>query len=230
MKKYAVLLLTVLLLFVCLSATADTAVPELSGLTHNCPNTGISIPAKFNPKTHSYILTVASWVSTVYFTPTTDDARATITANGKPVKNGGNTQSFTMTDEPQQVLIRVTDAQGNVGTYKIFLQRRPSDRRTRVSYGSIDSVYQKSGKWYISADLVTVTWDKNGLSSADDKSVYLYKYACDAHCAFYSGDAQYPQQYERAEDFAQAFQTGRLYRIVYIEDTIVAVMPFDTDY
>ena len=43
--------------------TAATRQFPADSLTHNCPNTGIMLPASFNPYQTTYLLTVASWVS-----------------------------------------------------------------------------------------------------------------------------------------------------------------------
>ena len=43
--------------------------PYLSSLTHNAPNTGIMVPSSFSPGQTSYLLTVADWVSKIYFIP-----------------------------------------------------------------------------------------------------------------------------------------------------------------
>ena len=54
----------------------------LSGLTHNCPNTGIMLPEIFSPLQTTYLLTVANWVSRPTFTPVAVDPNAIITVNG----------------------------------------------------------------------------------------------------------------------------------------------------
>ena len=241
MKKL-IALLTAFALILCMNTFAladDGSVgsvynePVLSSLTHNCPNTGVMLPEKFDPYTTSYILTVASWVSRVSFTPTCADPNATITVNGTSIRSGNTTSYFKMTDKPQQVTITVTSAYNESTTYTIFLQRRPSEKRTRVSAGYIDDIYLKSKTWYISADLVTVTYqDDSNISTFVNSTKYYYKYACAENCIYYYGTMENPIRATDIYEFQNNYYNygSNLYRIVYIEDEIVAVMPYDADY
>lgn len=240
MKKL-IALLTALTLALCMNAAAladDGSVgsvynePVLSSLTHNCPNTGVMLPEKFDSYTTSYILTVASWVSRVSFTPTCADPNATITVNGTSIRSGNTTSYFKMTDKPQQVTIVVTNVYNESTTYTIFLQRRPSEKRTRVSAGYIDDIYLKGSTWYISADLVTVTYKEGNISTFVNTSKYLYKYACTANCIYYYGTLENPIRATDIYEFQNNYYSygSNLYRIVYIEDEIVAVMPYEADY
>lgn len=206
--------------------------PVLSSLTHNCPNTGIMLPQAFDSHTTAYILTVASWVSRVTFTPTSADPNATIRINGTAIRSGSTSSYIKMTDEPQEVTIQVTNLYNESTTYTIFLQRRPSERRTRVSAGYISEIYQKGSTWYISADLVTVNYGSGNLSSFSNAATTLYKYACDEHCIYYYGSMNGPTRAYDIADFSNNYANygSTLYRIVYIEDKIVAVMPYDADY
>lgn len=216
----------------------------LSSLVHNCPNTGIMLPESFSPTQQSYVLTVASWVSRVTFTPTAYDSNAFITVNGQPVKNGQKSQVIEMTNDPRQVDIRVQGVNGSATTYTVFLQRRPSEARTRVSYGFIKDIYQKNKEFYISADLVTMNfyegreWETvyNGnMASAyiTNDSSYLYKYVVDEHCDFFYnvGDENdfIRAEVRHADDiyqFMNNYQKDQVYAIIYIEDEIVAVAPY----
>ena len=208
----------------------------LSSLEHNCPNTGIQLPESFSPYTAGYVLTVASWVSRVTFTPTAYDPNAKITVNGQTVKSGQKSQVIQMTDEPQQVDICVQGVNGDVTTYTVFLQRRPSEARTRVSVGYIDDIYEKSGTWYISADLVNVYYlseeyyDGNRGTISND-SAYLYKYAVDEHCDYYYGTTYAAFRARDIYEFKANYRLtpDALYTIVYIEDEIVAVMPYSPE-
>lgn len=208
----------------------------LSSLVHNCPNTGIMLPESFSPYQQSYVLTVASWVSRVTFTPTAYDSNALITVNGQQVKNGQKSQVIQMTNEPQMVEIRVQGVNGSVSTYTVFLQRRPSEARTRVSVGYIDDIYQKNNVWYISADLVTVNYlsdeyyDGNRGTIYNDSS-YLYKYAVDEHCDFYYGSTNAAFRARDIYEFRANYPLtpNNLYTIVYMADEIVAVMPYSAE-
>ncbi len=204
--------------------------PQLISLTHNCPNTGKMLPEYFNPSVTTYLLTVASWVSRVQFTPMAGDPYATIYVNGTIVRSGATSSYIKMTDNPQQVTIEVVGSSGQRTAYTVFLQRRPSDRRTRVSAGYIENIYQKSGKWYIDADLGTVTYGDGNLSSFVNKTVDHYRYACTDSCVFYYGSMASPQRAYNIHDFMNNTTIGGLYRFVYIEDEIVAVMPYSPDY
>ena len=235
MKKLTALLLSLVLLLTCAPAMADGGDSYLTSLTHNCPNTGVMLPETFNPYQTSYILTVADWVSRVTFTPT---ANGTIYVNGVQVASGTQSQVIQMNDEPQQVTIQVVN--GSTTTYTIFLQRRPSERRTRVSAGYIDEIYQKNGTFYIAADLVTVNYlsskyEDGNRSSFYNDSAYLYKYAVDPNCAFYYMNGNVATRardiYEFQNNIRMAgWDKPDMFRIVYMEDEIVAVLPYSADY
>lgn len=238
MKKLTAILLALVLLLSCIPAIADGGYNDmlLTGLTHNCPNTGIMLPDTFSPYQNSYILTVADWVSRVTLTPTSD---GTIFVNGVQVQSGTKSQVFEMTDEPQKVEIFVQGTGGS-NTYTVFLQRRPSEKRTRVSAGYITEIYEKSGTMYISADLVTVNYlsskyEDGNRSSFYNDSNYLYKYAVDPNCAFFYSQNGVTTRAKDIYEFQQNIRMASwdepdMFRIVYIEDEIVAVMPYDADY
>ena len=209
---------------------ASSDAPRLMSLTHNCPNTGKMLPEYFSPSVTTYLLTVASWVSRVQFTPMTSDPYATIYVDGTIVRSGAASNYIRMTDNPQQVTIDVVGSNGRRTSYTVFLQRRPSDRRTRVSAGSIENIYQQSGKWYIDADLGTVTYGDGNLSSYVNKTVDHYRYACTDSCVFYYGTMASPHRAYNISDFRNNMSIGGLYRFVYIEDEIVAVLPYSPDY
>ena len=65
--------------------------PQLISLTHNCPNTGKMLPEYFNPSVTTYLLTVASWVSRVCFTPVASDPSAAVEVNGSIIRSGSST-------------------------------------------------------------------------------------------------------------------------------------------
>ncbi len=212
------------------SVPAYNGAPLLSSLTHNCPNTGKMLPEYFSPSVTTYLLTVASWVSRVQFTPVASDPYATIYVNGTIVRSGTTSSYIKMTDNPQQVVIDVVGSGGQRTSYTIFLQRRPSDKRTRVSAGSIENIYQKSNKWYIDADLGTVTYVDGNTSSYVNKTVDHYRYACTDSCVFYYGSMSAPVRARNISEFMAYAGIGGLYRFIYIEDEIVAVLPYAPDY
>ena len=203
--------------------------PVLTSLTHNCGSTGVMLPGVFDGQVTAYILTVASWVSRVSFTPVASDPQAVIRVNGTVIRSGSSTSYFRMDDKPQQVTIEVSNGMGTT-VYTVFLQRRPSEKRTRVSAGSVNRIYESGGKWYIDADLGTVTYTDGNLSTYLNKAAESYKYPCSASCVFYFGDIEAPVRAFGIADFTAQYDPLALYRFIYIEDEIVAVLPYAPDY
>lgn len=242
MKKIIALLLISLLLlslaFTALAQPMGGLPPELLvNLVHNAPNTGKMLPERFDPYQNTYLLTVASWVSRITFTPTTSTPSAIVTVNGQVVASGQKSQIIQMTDDPQSVLITVSVYDANnaltaQNTYTIYLQRRPSERRTRVSAGFISELTVASNIATISADLVTINYQgTTNLSNFTNETVYMYKYKTSANCLFYYGTKNNPVRASDALQFqANYLNNGsNLYYLVYIEDEIVAVMPYAAD-
>lgn len=208
----------------------------LSKLTHNCPNTGIMLPEKFSPYQTTYLLTVASWVSRPTFTPTAVDPKATIRVNGQVVRSGQTSQIIEMTDKPQAVTIEVTNGSAST-TYTIYLQRRPSDKRTRVSAGYINNIYLDGTTWNIDADLVTIKYmgddyNSGNWSTFNNGGVDHYKYPVSSHCIFYYGTKETCTRARNITAFMNNYLKygSSLYTIVYIESEIVAVFPYGADY
>lgn len=235
MKK-TLSVLTVLALILCLAVPGFTAAEEvvyqppiLQSLTHNCPNTGRMLPEAFNPYTTAYVLTVASWVSRVQFTLSAADPQCVIRVNGEVVPQGGTSAYIQMNDNPQQALITVTAQDGAVISYTIFLQRRPSERRTRVSAGYISNIYMQDGRWYVDADLVNVKYTDGNVSSFVNETDVHYKYPCVSECVLYAGDMECAIRMKNMNEFISSYNPGGLYRIVYIEDEIVAILPYAAD-
>ena len=245
MKKLTALLLSLLLILSChpAFATGYNQAPAntqgntlLSSLTHNCPNTGIMLPRQFSPYQTTYLLTVASWVSRPTFTPVAMDPNALIYVNGQRVYSGQTSQVIPMTDEPQQVTIEVRNGSGST-TYTIYLQRRPSEKRTRVSAGFISNIYLKGTTWHIDADLVTIKYNSadynsGNLSTFTNGSVDSYDYPVSPNCIFYYGTKNNCYRAANITTFMNNYlQYGSsLYTIVYIESEIVAVFPYGADY
>lgn len=241
-KKFFVLLCAAALLLslfpAALAQPSYNLPPEfLVNLTHNAPNTGKMLPERFDPYHDTYLLTVASWVSRITFTPTASLDSAVITVNGQPVKSGQKSQIIQMSNDPQMVSIAVSvynDARQLMAqkTYNVFLQRRPSERRTRVSAGFIGSITLKDKKAVISADLVTLNYKGvNNLSTYVNDTVYLYKYTTSDNCLFYFGTMNNPIRAVDAKGFMDNYLLygSNLYYLVYIEDEIVAVFPYNSD-
>lgn len=237
MKKWISAILTVaLLLSLMPAALAQQALPpeRLVGLSHNAPNTGIMLPQRFDPYVDTYLLTVASWVSRIKFTPQSASPTSRITVNGMPVASGQESQIIQMTDQPQEVLITVSAFGGDGSmtgqtTYKVFLQRRPSERRTRVSAGHITEITMQGDIATINADLVTLRYEGNtNVSSFVNETVDKYVYECAPNCLFYYGSFTNPVRARNAQEFLNNYlSTGSsLYYFVYIEDKIVAVLPY----
>lgn len=208
----------------------------LSNLTHNCPNTGIMLPAAFSPYQTTYLLTVADWVSRPTFTPVAMDPGAVITVNGRQVRSGTQSQVIEMSDTPQAVTIQVQNGSAST-TYTIYLQRRPSEKRTRVSAGYINDIYLKSTTWRIDADLVTLSYlgddyESGNRSTYKNGGVDHYDYAVAPNCIFYYGTKQNPIRANNINEFMSYYQSygSNFYTIIYIESEIVAVLPYGADY
>ena len=244
LKRFFALVAALLLALPCASALAEengagASSPYstlLKSLTHNCPNTGIMLPDSFSPYQTTYLLTVANWVSRPTFTPTAYDPNATITVNGQTVRSGETSQVIPMSNRPQAVTITVSNG-GASTTYTIYLQRRPSERRTRVSSGYISEIYQKGNTWRINADLVTVQYAGDDYTNGN-RSTFRnpdkdnYDYAVATNCYFYYGTKDSSFRASNIYEFRDKYLTNgsALYTIVYIEDEIVAVFPYDADY
>jgi len=239
-KGFAILLTLALLCAIApgLGESFTAGSTLLRSLTHNCPNTGIMLPSAFSPYETTYLLTVASWVSRPTFTPVAMDPNAVIRVNGQVVRSGQTSQIIPMTDQPQAVTIQVTNGTATT-VYTIFLQRRPSERRTRVSAGYINSIYMKGTAWRIDADLVSVKYSgedygSGNLSTFTNNQVEktVYDYEVDPNCAFYYGTKANCYRANNINTFINNYlQFGSaLYTLVYIEDKIVAVFPYGADY
>ncbi len=216
-------------------APSYTGNAMLSSLKHNCPNTGIMLPASFSPYQTTYLLTVADWVSRVTFTPTAYDANAVITVNGQVVRSGQTSQVTNMTDEPQAVNISVRSGNATT-TYTIYLQRRPSEKRTRVSAGYITNIYTKNNDWRLVADLGTISYLSDDYSTGsrsnfENKTADSYDYVVSPNCLFYYGTPTNPIRLNTVSEFMTYYRVygSNLYTIVYIEDEIVAVFPYGAE-
>jgi hypothetical protein len=235
MKKIAILLALSLLLSCAVPALAGPVTLPMSALQalgNNCPTTGRMLPELFDPLVQTYLLTVASWVSRVTFTPVSVDPLATITVNGQYVASGHESQIIQMTNDPQAVTVSVTSSTMENTVYTVFLQRRPSEARTRVSVGYLKDMYLKDGKYYMSLDLVTANYTAgytNYTSAFTNDSTALYKNAVWANCVYYWGSMNSPSRSRDPVTFLGhvTLDGTEMFRVVYLEDEIVAVMPYD---
>ncbi len=208
----------------------------LSSLTHNCPNTGIMLPEYFSPYQTTYVLTVADWVSRPTFTPVAQNPNATITVNGRTVRSGQESQAIVLNDKPQAVTIKVSLGSAST-TYTIYIQRRPSEKRTKVSSGYISRIYMKNNEWRIDADLVTMKYAgedyiNGNISTFSNSGRDSYDYVIDPHCSFYYGTKANCYRAVNVQDFLNNYLRygSSLYTFVYIESEIVAVFPYGADY
>ena len=237
LKRSLAMLLATALCLAMLPAMAEALPPELLiDLKHNAPNTGIMIPAAFSPHVHSYLLTVADWVSRITFTPTAAPG-AVVTINGEKVQSGSASRIIRLSNEPTSVIISVLAYDSNqqyqgMSEYTVFIQRRPSERRTRVSAGYISEISLKDGVATISADLVTLSYqDNSNVSSFINDTVYMYRYACAPNCLYYYGSPDMPRRARTAQEFIDGYLSygSSLYYFIYIEDRIVSVLPYAPD-
>ena len=231
-KKALSLSLALMLLCLCAPALADG--PVLIGLTSTAGSSAKMLPTVFDPYQYSYILTVDASVGQVAFTPRAAWG-STITVNGSYVSSGAQTRYFALTDHPLMVTFRVTSGSASTD-YTVFVQRRPSEKRTRVSAGYISSIYQSGNDWYLAADLVTVNYrsssyaDGNRSSYTNDSS-YLYRYKLHPNCVFYTVQYGLTRQCKDVYSFMSVYSKApSMYRIVYMNDQIVAVMPYTASY
>lgn len=231
-KRIAFILTAVLLVCFCAFPAMAEGSSRLASFVHNVTKTGKMSPDKFDPNVTSYLLTTGDTVNNVYFTFTTEDPNAALYINGVLTASGAKTQVAGMTNDPKAVYVDVYGTGGGHTQYVFFLQRRPSERRTRVSSGYIDRIYVKSGSTYIDADLVNVYYSSGNESSFHNDSSYIYKYPCSQNCVFYYGTMENPRRARNATEFSYYYtQTPDvLYRFVYIDDEIVAVLPYAADH
>lgn len=203
----------------------------LTNFGHNCPSTGVLLPAQFNPNVTSYLLSVAHTVARIRITPYYP-LGATCTVNGQYVASGQESQNITLGNDAISIPVVVTGSSGISTTYTIFVQRRPSNYRTRVSAGYINRIYKSNSAYYIDADLFTVTYSTGNMSTFVDKGVDSYKYQIADSCIFYYGTIWNPIRATDINDFMNHYlgSGSNMYRIIYIESKIVAVMPYAPDY
>ncbi|NMD38444.1 MAG: cadherin-like beta sandwich domain-containing protein [Christensenellaceae bacterium] len=215
------------------SPNINDANNPLLDLSNNVPNTGKMLPAHFHPSIKSYILTVADWVSRVNFTPHYTDPQAIVKINGVIVANGTKSANIEMSNDPSMVSVEVLGANKFYTQYTIFLQRRPSERRTRVSSGFITKIEYKNKAYNLSADLVKVTYQENSnLSTFVNETKAIYTHTIASDCTLYYGTMANPIRAISIEDFVHNYQSAgsNLYRIFYIEDKIVGLLPYGADY
>ena len=161
-----------------------------------------------------------------------------ITVNGKAVRSGQQSDYIPINDKPKAVEIVVSNG-GASTTYTIYIQRRPSEKRTRVSAGYINSIHLKGTTWKIDADLVSIQYSGDDYNSGNwstftnkTKEVGVYDYNVAPHCVFYYGSKDNCYRAHNVSEFMNNYLNygSSLYTFVYIEDEIVAVFPYGADY
>ena len=234
MKKNAFLSAALCLLLLFSAAQADIA-PVLTMLSHSCESTAVSSPPSFDPYTRSYLVTVASWETGISFIPTVPGG-CYASVNGQYVPSGEASAEIPLSDEPICVTVRVSNTTGSA-VYTIFVQRRPGEKRTRSSAGFIRSVYEKDGVWYIAADLVTVSYRSSSYEDGSrstylNDSSYLYHYPVSPGCVYYCAVGGAARQLRDVYGFLSVYSENpdAMYRILYVEDEIVAVLPYSPAY
>ena len=220
---------------------APTAIPYttstlLASLSHNCPNTGEMLPAAFSPYQRSYVLTVASWVTNVCFTPTAYDPTAYITVNGQYVASGRPSSYITLTDAPRQVDIVVRSGY-NTNTYTVFLQRRPSETDTQVHVGSISTITQSGGSYYLMCDLVNVQYYGNDYSLGSrspysNPAATLSRYVISPNCDLWYGSVNGAMHADDLMVFMANYRVSwgsGMYYIIVLDDEVVAILPYEAE-
>ncbi|NLA53339.1 MAG: hypothetical protein GX858_03130 [Clostridiales bacterium] len=237
MKKSLALLMAVCLMaalgtFPTKAAQVVLPTSALAGLSNNCPNTGIMIPEAFDPLVHTYLLTVASWVSRVIFTPQSADPQAVITVGGAAVPSGQPSQVINMTDAPQLVNISVTAPSGEVSVYSVFLQRRPSEQRNSLSAGYLMGMTENDGKTYLNLDLVSLTMIEGNVPGfVNETAGDTAQYPLSPSCIFFDGSGDGAQPYMSAQEFKSRLKLdgSELFYVVFIQDEIRAILPYDAN-
>lgn len=245
MKRILPVLLILALLAACVPALADGPVyygaPRLSSLTHNCKNTGIMLPGAFDPNQTTYLLTVGASVSRPRFTPVAEDPYAVITVNGQVVPSGTESDYIPIDDQPKTVKIVVSSG-GASTTYTVYIQRRPSEKRTKVSAGYINRIFLDKTTWKLDPDLVSVSYaggdyTSGNLSTFTNKTVEVndrkYVRPLSPNCVYYYGTKENCFRAKNLEEFMNnywRYEDNPLFTIIYIEDEIVAVFPYGADY
>ena len=248
MKKLIAVLLLLSLLSPCALALAEApgsgyytgTSTLLANLTHNCTNTGILLPEGFSPYQTTYMLSVGNNVSRPRFTPTAYDPNAVITVNGQVVQSGHESDYISIGNQPVTVKIVVSSG-GTSTTYTIYIQRRPSEKRTRVSAGYINRIFLDKTTWKLDPDLVSISYagedyGSGSLSTFTNKTQEFnhrdYVRPLSPNCIYYYGTKATCYRARNLEEFMNKYTLygSTLYTIIYLEDEIVAVMPYEADY
>lgn len=248
MKKFVAVLLLLALVTPCALALAETAGSGyytgtstlLASLRHNCTNTGILMPEAFSPYQTTYFLSVGNNVSRPRFTPTAYDPNAIITVNGQVVQSGQESNYISIGNQPVKVEIVVSSG-GASTVYTVYIQRRPSEKRTKVSAGYINRIYLDNTTWKLDPDLVTVSYAgedyaSGNLSTFTNKTKETnhrdYVRPLSPNCIYYYGTKQNCYRARNLDEFLSHYNLygSTLYTIIYLEDEIVAVMPYEADY
>jgi hypothetical protein len=129
------------------------------------------------------------------------------------------------------VAISVTSSGGETTVYTVFLQRRPSEARTRVSVGYLKDFYKSGSKWYAKLDLVTVTYGDNYTnytSAFTNDSGSASKHELSKNCILYTGSQNNPTRYRDPNSFLShvTLDGTEMFRVIYLEDEIVALIPY----
>ncbi|OOQ57997.1 cadherin-like beta sandwich domain-containing protein [Mucilaginibacter pedocola] len=109
-----------------------TATRQLSGdalLASLAPSTGSLSPA-FASGTNSYTVAVSNAVNSITFTPTVNQANATVSVNGTPVASGAASAAITLSVGANNVSVEVTAQDGTLNTYTIQVTRGQSTDAT----------------------------------------------------------------------------------------------------
>lgn len=234
MRQKTLIFILVLSLCCCILPNTTMAGDEYNpffGFTHNCENTGIMTPAVFSQSVDTYLLTVGSFVKGVTLTPQYANPQTYhVKINGVVTENGAESPVIEMTNMTSTATIEVAGTNGFYKKYTVYIQRRPSEKRTRISCGFIEPYYKKN-TLYVKADLVNVTYSHGNISTYINETAAVYNHAVDPNCIFYYGSMQNPIRAKDADEFFANYSSSgsNLYRIVYIEDKIVAMIPYNAD-
>ena len=157
-----------------------------------------------------------------------------ITVNGEYVPSGTPSSYITLSNEPKRVEIVVWGAGGSQTVYTVFLQRRPSEKKTGIAVAHIRSLEKSGAEWIMTVDPVDLVMRENDYmngsrSTWTDASSERIAFTVDPHCDLWYGKPDSAFQAPDVMTFAAAWPNdgSDLYYVVYIEDAAVAVMPYE---
>ncbi|MBY7007675.1 hypothetical protein FDA25_05255 [Clostridium botulinum] len=101
--------------------------------------TGVTLSPRFDSETTDYTATVPTATDKVVLKPTAADKSSTIRINGVLVTSGANSQPISLKEGKNDITIRVTTKDGEVGVYNLEVTRTEAPRSSYLKYLKINS-------------------------------------------------------------------------------------------